>query len=55
MVSSPALFGSMGTTYSVPDQYPNLSYPDPTRLPAIVNKNNFYNTTLLTKSFHKGK
>jgi hypothetical protein len=41
--------GEFGTADSIPG-------PDPTHLLAIVNKNNFYNPTLLIKiNSHKGK
>jgi hypothetical protein len=41
----------------VPDPYDIFTDldPDPTRLPATVNKNNFLNTTLLKKSYHNSK
>jgi hypothetical protein len=42
---------------NVPDPYDFFTDldPDPTRLPAVVNKNNLSNITLLKKSSHKGK
>ncbi len=44
------LYGS-GILY----QFPNFTDPDPTCVPAIVNKKNFVKTILLLKSSHKCK